>query len=140
MALSITEFATDRQLQDAIASVERIVSDPALKTSIHSTETAIRRVNNAAIGAQPALTKSVSKVDAMIRSLEKSSNDLQSALAQLRASTASADLVITPGSPMISHLEATLDELAEDSRSIDDLADYLQRNPGALIRRTDTKR
>ncbi len=75
----------------------------------------------------------------MIRSLEKSSNDLQSALAQLRASTASAELVITPGSPMISHLEATLDELAEDSRSIDELADYLQRNPGALIRGTDTK-
>jgi paraquat-inducible protein B len=139
MALSIKEFASDRQLQDAIDSVDRIVSDPAFKTSIHSTQKAIRRVNNAAIDAQPVLTKSVSNLDATIRSLEKSSNDLQSALAQLRASSANAQLVITPGSPAISHLEATLDELAEDSRSIDELADYLQRNPGALIRGTGTK-
>jgi paraquat-inducible protein B len=139
MAFSIKEFASDRQLRDAIDSVDRIVSDPALKTSIHSTEMAIRRVDSAVIAAQPALAKSVSNLDATIRSLEKSSDDLQSALAQVRASSANAQLEISPGSPTISHLEATLDELAEDSRWIDELADHLQRNPGALIRGTDTK-
>lgn len=38
------------------------------------------------------------------------------------------------GSPMTHKLDVTLGELADASRSIHDLADYLQRNPGALIR------
>ena len=35
---------------------------------------------------------------------------------------------------MTHKLDATLEELTDASRSIHDLADYLQRNPSALIR------
>ena len=35
---------------------------------------------------------------------------------------------------MTHKLDATLDNLTDASRSIHDLADYLQRNPSALIR------
>ncbi|HEY2105007.1 MAG TPA: hypothetical protein VGH29_04445, partial [Candidatus Binataceae bacterium] len=60
--------------------------------------------------------------------------DLQAALVQARSTLASAQLILSPGSPMTHKLDATLGELTDASRSIHDLADYLQRNPSALIR------
>ena len=70
----------------------------------------------------------------MLASFKKSSDDLQLALAQARTTLASAQLLLSPGSPMTHKLNATMDELTDASRSIHDLADYLQRNPSALIR------
>jgi hypothetical protein len=41
---------------------------------------------------------------------------------------------LDPNSPLVVHLNHTLDSLTETSRSIGELTDYLQRNPAALIR------
>ena len=39
-----------------------------------------------------------------------------------------------PGSPLIYRMNRTLDNVSDASRSIQELADYLRRNPGALLR------
>ncbi len=86
------------------------------------------------IAAKNAIDRTGPKIDPLIASLQKSSGDLQTALVQARSTMASAQLIISPGSPMVHKLDSTLDNLADASRSIHDLADYLQRNPSALIR------
>lgn len=54
-------------------------------------------------------------------------------LVQARKTLAAYEGVVADNSPMLRDLERTLRELAEAARSIRVFADYLQRNPNALI-------
>jgi paraquat-inducible protein B len=94
----------------------------------------LRNLDTAVISVRNTVDRTGNKIDPLIASFQKSSGDLQSALVQAQSTLASAQVVMSPGSPTIYKLNATLDELADASRSIHDLADYLQRNPSALIR------
>jgi paraquat-inducible protein B len=139
-ALSVQELAGDPKFRDAVATVNRVVGDPALKRSIDSAKVALGSVNNASLSATRSLSKSDAKLDAAIENLQKSSAELQTALLQMRSTTASAQLLIEPGSPMTHELDAKLDELSDASRWIHNIADYLQRNPSGLIRGADVPR
>ncbi len=132
--ISVKELAADPELHQAIASIDRIVGDPALRQAISSAKVTLGNVNKAVIAAKSAIDRTSPKIDPLIASLQKSSADLQTALVQARATMASAQLIVSPGSPITHKLDATLDNLSDASRSIHDLADYLQRNPSALIR------
>lgn len=131
---SIDRLASDPDLHQAIASVNRIVGDPDLKQAIDHLDDTLANVNRAVTSVRNTIDKTGTKIDPLIASFEKTSGDLQTALTQARSTLASAQLLVSPGSPMTHKLDATLDELADASRSIHDLADYLQRNPSALIR------
>jgi phospholipid/cholesterol/gamma-HCH transport system substrate-binding protein len=132
--ISVKQLAGDPELHQAIDSFNRIVGDPSIREAISEAKVTLGNVNKAVISAKNVLDKTGPKIDPLIASLEKSSTDLQSALVQARSTMASAQLIVSPGSPITHKLDATLDELADASRSIHDLADYLQRNPSALIR------
>jgi paraquat-inducible protein B len=132
--ISVKQLAADPQLRQAIASFSRIVGDPSIREAISEAKVTLGNVNRAVLSAKNVLDKTSPKIAPLIASLEKSSTDLQSALVQARSTMASAQLIVSPGSPITHKLDATLDELADASRSIHDLADYLQRNPSALIR------
>jgi paraquat-inducible protein B len=132
--ISVKELAADPELHQAIASIDRIVGDPALREAISSAKVTLGNVNKAVIAAKSAIDRTSPKIDPLIASLQKSSADLQTALVQARATMASAQLIVSPGSPITHKLDTTLDNLSDASRSIHDLADYLQRNPSALIR------
>jgi paraquat-inducible protein B len=132
--ISVKQLAGDPELHKAIESINQIVADPAIRAAINEAKVTLGNVNKAVIAAKNAIDRTGPKIDPLIASLQKSSSDLQTALGQARSTMASAQLVISPGSPMVHKLDSTLDNLADASRSIHDLADYLQRNPSALIR------
>ena len=132
--ISVKQLAGDPDLHQAIDSINRIVGDPALREAIRSAKVTLGNVNQAVIAAKSVIDRTGPKIDPLIASLQKSSTDLQAALIQARATMASAQLIVSPGSPITHKLDATLDNLTDASRSIHDLADYLQRNPSALIR------
>jgi len=132
--ISVKQLAGDPELHKAIDSINQIVGDPALRQAINEAKVTLGNVNKAVVAAKNAIDRTGPKIDPLIASLQKSSSDLQTALVQARSTMASAQLVITPGSPIVHKLDSTLDNLADASRSIHDLADYLQRNPSALIR------
>jgi paraquat-inducible protein B len=53
--------------------------------------------------------------------------DTREALLEVRSN-------LDPDSPLSVNLNAALDQLADTTRSIGELTDYLQRNPAALVR------
>jgi paraquat-inducible protein B len=53
---------------------------------------------------------------------------------ETRAALVSLQQTLDPNSPLAVHLNQTLDSLTETSESLGEFTDYLQRNPGALIR------
>ncbi len=131
---SVKGLAGDPELHQAIASINRIVSDPDLRRAVDQLDDTLVNVNKAVISVKNTIDRTGTKIDPLIASFQKTSGDLQLALAQARSTLASAQLILSPGSPMTHKLDATLGELTDASRSIHDLADYLQRNPSALIR------
>jgi paraquat-inducible protein B len=131
---AVDSLAGDPQLHQAIDSVNQLVGSPDLHEAIRHLDETIGNVNKAVIAVKNTVDRTGAKLDPLIASLQKSSSDLQVALAQARSTLASAQLVLSPGSPLTHKLGSTLDELNDASRSIHDLADYLQRNPSALIR------
>jgi paraquat-inducible protein B len=131
---SIDRLAGDPALHNAIDSVNRIVSDPELRKSVDQLHETLVNVNKAVVSVKNTIDRTGDKLDPLIASFEKTSDTLQLALVQARSTLASAQLLLSPGSPMTHKVDVALDELADASRSIHDLADYLQRNPSALIR------
>src|SRR5215469_1755036 len=131
---AVKELAGDPELHQAIASINGIVGDPDLRKAVHQLDNTLVSVNQAVIAVKNTVDKTGTRIDPLIASFEKSSGDLQTALGQARSTLASAQLLLSPGSPMAHRLDTTLEELSDASRSIHDLADYLQRNPSALIR------
>jgi paraquat-inducible protein B len=132
--ISIKELAADPQLRHALSSIDRIVSDPDLRRTIDQLDDTLGNVNRAVLSVKNTIDRTGNKLNPLIDNLMKTSGDLQAALIQARSTLASTELILRPGSPMTYKLDATLEELTDASRSIHDLADYLQRNPSALIR------
>jgi paraquat-inducible protein B len=131
---SVRDLAADPNLRHAIASLNRIVSDPAITRTVDQLDDTLINLNQAVTSVKKTIDRAGNKLDPMIASFQKTSGDLQTALAQARSTLASLQIVISPHSPMTHKLDVTLEELSDASRSIHDLADYLQRNPSALIR------
>jgi paraquat-inducible protein B len=53
---------------------------------------------------------------------------------ETRAALVNLQQTLDPDSPLAVHLNQTLDQLTETTRSIGEFTDYLERNPGALVR------
>jgi ABC-type transporter Mla subunit MlaD len=132
--LSVKELAGDPELRHALGSINQLVSSPDLRHAITQLDDTLGNVNKAVVSVKATIDRTGNKLDPLIASFEKSSVDLQAALQQAKSTLASAQLLLTPGSPMTHKLDVTLEELSDASRSVHDLADYLQRNPSALIR------
>ncbi|HKD66724.1 MAG TPA: MlaD family protein [Candidatus Binataceae bacterium] len=131
---AVKDLAGDPELHQAIASINGLVGDPDLRRAVNQLDNTLVSVNKAVIAVKNTVDRAGTRIDPLIASFEKSSGDLQTALGQARSTLASAQLLLSPGSPMAHRLDTTLEELSDASRSIHDLADYLQRNPSALIR------
>jgi paraquat-inducible protein B len=131
---SVRDLAADPDLHQAIASVKRIVGNPDITRTVDQLDDTLINLNHAITSVKNTIDRTGNKLDPLIASFQKTSGELQSALAQARSTLASTQLQLSPHSPMTHRLDVTLDELADASRSIHDLADYLERNPSALIR------
>jgi paraquat-inducible protein B len=132
--LSVKALAGDPELRHALGSINQLVSSPDLRKAIAQLDDTLGNVNKAVVSVKATIDRTGNKLDPLIASFQKSSGDLQAALQQAKSTLASAQLLLSPGSPMTHKLDVTLAELTDASRSIHDLADYLQRNPSALIR------
>jgi paraquat-inducible protein B len=111
----------------ATVAIKDLVGDPALKESI----VALKQTANSATATFDNLN---AKVDPLVAGLQKTSTAAELTLNQATATLGEVRTAIAPGSPLGYQLTTTLEDLSEASRSINDLADYLSRNPGSLVR------
>jgi len=75
----------------------------------------------------------------LVHSFTTTSEHTQGTLAELEGTLKQARSVIAPDSPLAAELTRSLQELASAARSIRQLADFLQRDPAALVRGRDLK-
>lgn len=121
-------------LTGAADAARNLVSSAELKdTIVQLRQTAISM--QAAMNGISASTKRLNaNIGPLMASLKKTSDQATLTLARSRATLSAVNGALNPDSPVGYQLIQTLNKLSQASAAMTDLADYLHRNPSALIR------
>ena len=121
-------------ITDAANSIKTLTSTPELRAALESLKGTIANLNQAIASARSILNNANSRIGPLVTDLRKNSDEANKTMQDTRAALVKLQQTLDPDSPLAVHLNQTLDSLTETSRSIGELTDYLQRNPGALLR------
>ncbi len=108
-----------QNLLDITHHVDSLVSSPHLEDAIFQLDAALKQFHDTAADAGPKLTR-------LIATLHRTATELDRTVKSARR--------IVGGEASQNGLQRAVRELTEAARSVRELADYLDRHPGALIR------
>ncbi len=129
-------------------SIRNAVQSPRLQATVDRLQQAAKSLDRAAQSAQRMTDAIQTQVAPLSRSLQGASNNTaetmrqareamiaaQKAFVEAQASFAEAKAILDPASPITYQLNKTLEDISEAARSTRELADFLRRNPSAVIR------
>jgi paraquat-inducible protein B len=121
-------------ITDAANSIKNLVGSPELKTTLESLKGTVANLNQVVTSARSLLNNTNAHVGPLVADIRKSSDEANRTMKETRAALVNLQQTLDPNAPLAVRLNQALDSLTETSRSIGELADYLQRNPGALVR------
>lgn len=128
-----------RSFTDLMQSMNDLVSSPSLIAAVESLDSTLANTNDAINDLQALMHEIDTEVVPTVAGLDTVRVRAAAAMQETEATMASLRVLLEPGSPIAYRLEATLKELAAASRAMQALVDYLERNPGALIRGREAK-
>jgi paraquat-inducible protein B len=121
-------------ITEAANSIKALTGSPELKDTLESLKGTVANLNQAVNSARDLINNANSKIGPLVTDIRESSEEANKTMKETRAALVSLQQTLDPNSPLAVHLNQTLDSLTETSQSLGDFTDYLQRNPGALIR------
>jgi paraquat-inducible protein B len=132
------------EASSAMKGINELVTSPGLHAAINSLDgteenlsTASQNFSRAAISLRALTDRLDARAPELITALQGASTEAQGTM---KATDKALDALRTnaePGSPLIYRMNQTLDNVSDAARSIQDLADYLKRNPSAIVRGRD---
>src|SRR5229473_6313827 len=121
-------------ITDAANSIKTLTGSPELKATLESLKGTIANLNQAVNSARDLINNANAKVGPLVTDIRESSDEANKTMKETRAALVSLQQTLDPNSPLAVHLNQTLDSLTETAQSLGEFTDYLQRNPGALLR------
>ena len=121
-------------ITDAANSIKSLANSPDLKDTLESLKATVANLNQTIITARRVLNDANGEVGPLVKDLRETSDETNTTLKETRTTLVKLQQGLDPDSPLVVHLNQTLESLDQTSRSMGELADYLQRNPAALIR------
>jgi paraquat-inducible protein B len=121
-------------ITDAANSIKTLTGSPELKATLESLKETVANLNQTINSARGLLNNANSKIGPLVADLQKNSDEANKTMKDTRAALVSLQQTLDPNSPVAVHLNRTLDQLSETGRSLEEFTDYLQRNPGAMVR------
>src|ERR1700730_13290655 len=121
-------------ITDAANSIKSLTGSPELKATLESLKETVANLNQTITSVRGAVNNANSKLDPLITALQKNSDEANKTMTDTRAVLVNLQQTLDPNSPLAVHLNQTLDQLSETGRSLEEFTDYMQRNPGALVR------
>jgi len=125
------------QMTGMLDSIRQITTSPALKKVVANSEETREQLDHTLAGAQQTLSTVNRQVPPLSDSLQKTSLSADAAAKQARLTLGTVQTTIEPNSPVNYQVLQTLQDVSAAAHSIKELADYLQRNPSAIIRGRD---
>jgi paraquat-inducible protein B len=123
----------------AVNATSKLLSSPALEQAVEELPATISRLNAAAASLQKLADNTNVRVTAIAASLRTTSANATQALQQTQATLQAVRETVAPGSPLAYQLGQTLADVSDAARAMRNLAEYLDRNPSAVVRGRDTE-
>lgn len=130
----IDVVALVRSMTDAASSIRDLAGSPNLKATIASLKDASANLNTTLTAFRNDFARLNGKADPVLASLKQTSDRAQVALTQMTTTMTQLQMTFAPDAPLTYRLSVTLDDVAAASNAMRELADYIQRNPSALVR------
>ena len=126
-------LANNKDLQGAFAGVNQLVNKPELHAAVRSLDETVRRISQAADGVQKVAGTLDRSVATLSVDLKETLTGVRDAVKQIQVTVANADGFVDPNSPTAYELTKALKEPSGAARSLRLMADFLERNPRALL-------
>ncbi|MGA8571967.1 MAG: MlaD family protein [Desulfobaccales bacterium] len=128
----------ERNLEKALAGIDRFINNPDLAASIRALKETLQTARKLAARLDRQVNPVAGSVKNTAKDFRKLARDLDSRVGGvaegLNKTMTSARGVLSEDSPLVVELEETLKEISAATRSIRQLADYLEEHPESLIR------
>lgn len=119
---------------EASNSIKSLTSSPELKATLESLKGTVANLNRTIVVARELLKNANARVGPVLADVRETSTETRNTMTETRATLLKLQQTLDPDSPLVVHLNQTLESLQETSSSLGELADYLQRNPSAIVR------
>lgn len=123
-----------RSMTDTSNAITNLAGSPSLKAALDSLARAASSLEKVSVSVNQILGGVNTKVDPLIASLTTTSADADQALRQTKETLAQMHATLEPGAPLNFELTKALEDVSSASNAVRQLAEYLQRNPSALVR------
>jgi paraquat-inducible protein B len=130
---TLGDLVKNQDLQEAFAGVSRLVNKPELHAAIGSLDQTVVKISQAADGVQKVAGSLDRNVATLSADLKETLTGVRDAVKQIQVTVASVDGFVDPNSPTSYELTKALKELSAAARSLRLMADFLERNPRALL-------
>ena len=127
-------------IRDAARSVGDLAGSPELRQTLVAAREAMVSARDTLTEIRPRIPQFASGVDSASNRLQGSLKrfdatlgSLDTALGSLDTTLGSVNRLVDPSAPLVYQLTTTLTDLGTAAKSVRELADYLDRNPSAII-------
>jgi len=124
-------------VDEALDGVNRVVNSPALHATIDALPGTVANVNQAIDTAHALLANLEHERGPLFQQLKETAAKSDAALQQAQATLKTLQVLTDPSAPLASQLASSLQEIGSAARAVRFLADYLERNPSAVVRGKD---
>jgi len=123
---------------DALQAFTQVANAPGLKRTLEVLPDTIANINQTVASFRALATQLDAREGPLLESIKATSDKTTATLEQARATLQSMQVLVAPDSPLAVQLAASLQEVSGAARSLRLLAEYLERNPSAVVRGKDT--
>jgi len=121
----------------AMQGINKLINMPDTERAVAALDDTLAGMNEAMAALKVASLSLDKRAVEIAGSVAQFSSDMRFALKTMRKTLTTVDGFVEPSSPLAVRLNATLEEVSSAARSLRILADYLERNPSALVRGRD---
>jgi paraquat-inducible protein B len=122
---------------DALDGINRLVNSPSLHQTVEALPATVTHLDETVTSLHRMVTDIDAKKGPLLDSLSVTVAKGRETLEQARITLASIDRTLAPASPLATSVRGALQDVSEAARAVRLLADYLERNPGAIVRGRD---
>jgi paraquat-inducible protein B len=123
-----------RLVGNTLESIEKLASSPKLEAAIENLDATLISFRATADSLQRVANGIDHNFGALSASLAQTATAATVSLQEARVQIAGVGSALESDAPLIVDLRRSLEEFAAAARSVRSLAEYLERNPGALVR------
>jgi paraquat-inducible protein B len=119
---------------EALRSVHDLVQSPGVESALTEIGPTLRSLRDTMASVRSIAEEVGQSLPPLRKRIESTAANAEEALDQARETLKIAGRTLEPGSPLTYQLGQTLRDVGDAARAVRALAEYLERNPGALLR------